>query len=186
MGDNSTWTNGSHRSGQAFKDMLIPFRLNNCMFETDTLVDLQQGDNRSTQPKVSFYVTVKETQSNHRWETVVFFKLTEVLLAVVLQLAALFLFQFFVLMPCAARSCCTATKRMTFLSITFISQFCLVLFKLTVQHSGFSLFSHDRGEPYQRPVTTCASLHFTLYHFLQTPDAQLIVWVLIAHRTHKL
>ena len=36
-------------------------------------------------------------------------------------LACLFLFQFFILIPQAARSCSTATRRITFLSIAFIS-----------------------------------------------------------------
>lgn len=49
----------------------------------------------------------------------VLFKLTE-LLAADLQLAALFLFQFFVLIPYAERRCCTATRRITFFSMTLI------------------------------------------------------------------
>lgn len=45
--------------------------------------------------------------------------LTELLL-VVLQLAALVLLQFFVLIPHTARRCCTATRRIMFFSMVFI------------------------------------------------------------------
>lgn len=54
------------------------------------------------------------------------FSLLTELLAADLQLAVLFLFQFFVFIPYAVRRCCTATKRITFFSMTFILHFYLV------------------------------------------------------------